>query len=118
LLVHHNLWPRGGAAVLTEKNAQWFREQLALAYTNQEALYQTALAIGVPKERARVHLPVGRYSKMRATANLRNWLGFLQLRSTEKNPAAQWEIRQYADAIVFMLGELFPRTVALFTWGQ
>jgi thymidylate synthase ThyX len=68
----------------------------------------------VPKELARVHLPVGRYSRMRASANLRNWLAFASLRSTAKNPAAQWEIRQFADAVCTVLVEKFPRTLALF----
>jgi thymidylate synthase ThyX len=49
---------------------------------------------------------------MRASANLRNWLAFLTLRQA---PAAQWEIRQYADAVAGILTEHFPRTMQLFT---
>lgn len=104
----------GGAEVLTADGAEEFRRALAVSYADAEALYQAALKMGVPKELARVHLPVGRYSRMRASANLRNWLGFLSLRSTAKNPAAQWEIRQYADALHDMLAPVFPRTLALF----
>jgi thymidylate synthase ThyX len=52
---------------------------------------------------------------MRATGNLRGWLGFLALRSTSKNPNAQWEIRQFADALLRLLAEKFPRTLALFS---
>jgi len=69
--------------------------------------------MGVPKELARVHLPVGRYSRMRATANLRGWLGFLALRMA---PNAQYEIRVYAEALGRQLiAEAFPRTWALFS---
>lgn len=100
-----------GADVLTAENAESFRDGLKLMYQNAEALYQTALANGVPKELARVHLPVGRYSRMRASAVLRNWLAFLTLRMAT---SAQWEIRQYANAVGDLIAQHFPRTWALF----
>ena len=103
-----------GADALTTEGAEEFRRALAVSYADAENLYQSALTMGVPKELARVHLPVGRYSRMRASANLRNWLAFESLRSTAKNPAAQWEIRQYADVLHDLLAETFPRTLALF----
>jgi thymidylate synthase (FAD) len=104
-----------GAAVLDEEKAGAFRSQLARVYSDAEDLYQWALAAGVPKELARVHLPVGRYSRMRASANLRNWLAFLTLRM---DAAAQWEIRQYANAVGTLIAERFPRTWALFEEGR
>lgn len=67
--------------------------------------------MGVPKELAREHLPVGRYSAMRASANLRNWLAFLTLRMDYH---AQHEIRQYANAIAKIIEARFPRTYQLF----
>jgi thymidylate synthase (FAD) len=100
-----------GAAELDEASAQSYREQLIHMYGFQEGLYQKALAMGVPKELARVHLPVGRYSRMRAAANLRNWLAFLTLRMDK---AAQWEIRQYANTVGALIREKFPRTWELF----
>jgi len=65
-------------------------------------------------EAARIHLPVGRYTRMRASANLRNWLGFLTLRT---DPAAQWEIRQFAHAVAAVIEQLFPRTYELYISG-
>lgn len=103
-----------GADELTEENAEHFRESLGRMYENQESLYQWALRSGVPKELARVHLPVGRYSRMRATANVRGWLGFLTLRMA---PSAQYEIRMYANAVGDLIAEKFPRTWALFAEG-
>ena len=76
--------------------------------------YQSALKNGVPKELARIILPVGRYSRMRATGNLRGWLNFLALRNA---PNAQFEIRQYAVVIASQLAQKFPRTLALFAEG-
>lgn len=99
------------ARELTESSAQVFRSYLEQSYTDAQELYEQALEFGVPKELARVHLPIGRYSRMRASANLRNWLGFLTLRL---DPAAQWEIRQYAEAVGNLIAVLYPRTWSLF----
>jgi len=103
-----------GAEEMTEESAEWFRESLRLTYEVQEGFYQTALNRGVPKELARVHLPVGRYSRMRASANLRGWLAFLTLRMA---PNAQWEIRQYANAVGELISKSFPRTWSIY-YGQ
>lgn len=101
-----------GAATLTAERAEGFRISLQEMYKRQQDLYEHALANGVPKELARVHLPVGRYSRMRATGNLRGWLGFLALRMA---PGAQWEIRQYANAVGEIISQSFQRTWALFS---
>lgn len=76
------------------------------------AAYTLMLQMGVAREIARLVLPVNIYSRMRATANLRNWLAFLALRLPEN---AQWEIRQYAEAVSMIVEEHFPRTYSLFT---
>jgi len=99
------------AEVLTVEGAAAFREFLRIQYEAAEVGYQHALKTGIPKELARVHLPVGRYSRMRASTNLRNWLAFLTLREAS---GAQWEIRQYAHAVSGIIKGLFPRTHALY----
>lgn len=103
-----------GAAAITPHIAEWFRDQLAKQYASAQELYEQALNYGVPKELARVHLPVGRYSRMRASANLRNWLAFLTLRM---DAHAQWEIREFANAVGDLVQEAFPRTWKLFETG-
>lgn len=100
-----------GAKELSQVDAEWFRASLQDSYATAQHVYERALQYGVPKELARVHLPVGRYSRMRASANLRNWLQFITLRS---DAAAQWEIRQFSDAVGELVAERFPRTWALF----
>lgn len=100
-----------GSEALTEGVAQDWLAELADFYTVAEDFYQRGLKAGVPKELARVCVPVGRYSRMRATGNLRGWLGFLRLRMA---PNAQWEIRQYANAVGSYIAERFPRTWELF----
>jgi len=101
-----------GALELTAEMAAEYRVLLEGEYKQQERLYQVALSMGVPKELARIHLPVGRYSRMRATGNLRGWLGFMALRSA---PGAQYEIRVYSDAIGEIIKAKFPRTWKLFS---
>ncbi len=104
-----------GAPELTETAAWQFLEDLKESYQQDQSFYEESLEAGVPKELARLALPVGRYSKMRASANLRNWLAFLTLRAAN---SAQWEIRQYAFAVAYLIECCFPRTHALFVQGM
>lgn len=100
-----------GAPDLTEEAALDWLDALHQAYHVCETVYQKGLAVGVPKELARLPVPVGRFSRMRASANLLNWLKFLRLRLPED---AQWEIRSYAAPVTELLSTNFPRTLALF----
>jgi thymidylate synthase (FAD) len=100
-----------GIKEITPEAAISFHRSLQYDYERAENLYQKSLSDGVPKELARLILPVGRYSAMRASANLRNWLQFLSLRM-DKN--AQWEIQQYANAVGELISTCFPRTWDLF----
>lgn len=100
-----------GSQKVTNAIATNFQVDLEEFYTTVESLYQEALRNGIPKELARLFIPVSRYSRMRASANLRNWLAFLTLRQHEH---AQWEIRQYANVVHEILKEKFPRTIELF----
>ena len=94
-----------GASHLTESAAIQFQGELKACYRKFESEYNLALNVGVPKELARCGMPVGHYSRMYAQANLRNWLGFLTLRMS---PHAQWEIRQYANAVAGLIESIFP----------
>lgn len=104
-----------GVAPFDAEGAAAWLKLLADHYADAQDLYQLGLRYGVPKELARLPLTVARYSKMRVSANLRNWLHFLGLRC---DTHAQWEIRQYADEIARQLAELFPRTLALWQEGR
>jgi thymidylate synthase (FAD) len=100
-----------GANKLDDVYASFFINRLKASYQECQDDYEKSLSQGVPKELARLLLPVGRYSKMRASANLRNWLSFLSLRL---DVMAQWEIRQYAEAVAVIIEQVFPRTYKLF----
>lgn len=104
-----------GAEELTEPKAKWWLRKLEELQAHAQSVYEEGLQIGIPKEIARGATTVFRYSQMRATTNLRNWLAFMTLRS---DPAAQWEIRQYADALGTILERTFPRTWELFNLAR
>lgn len=88
---------------------------LTQVYMHNRKVYESLLAVGLARELARLVVPVAQYSRMRAQANLRNWLAFLTLRQAE---GAQWEIRQYADAVGTLIQQYFPKTHALFVEGR
>ncbi len=106
-----NKQAQGSGKHVTEDVADDWLKTVSDFYVNAEELYQLGLNAGIPKELARIVLPVARYSRMRASANLRNWLAFLTLRQAK---AAQWEIREYADAVAAFVADRFPRTYELF----
>ncbi len=102
---------QGSAEAFDERDAQEYREYIKL---DQEAVYDhydMMVRDGLAKEVARLNTPVSRYSKMRVKTDLRNWLGFLNLRM---RPNAQYEIRMYAEAVASIIKELWPRSYALF----
>lgn len=107
-----NRQAQGSGEVLTEEKARDWLNKLDAAYKHAQKVYEHGIAIGIPKELARLPVPVARYSRMRASANLRNWLGFLTLRQAQ---AAQYEIRVCANAVGKIISELFPRTWELFS---
>lgn len=100
---------------LTHETALEWLTELEGGYEITERIYQSGLKKGIPKELARLIVPVGRYSKMRASANLRNWLAFLTLRMAED---AQYEIRMFANEVGRFVEALFPRTWELFQLGR
>ena len=81
------------------------RSQIRLNASSCFDTYHQLLADGVPRELARINLPLNTYSHMFAKVNLLNLFKFLQLRSHEH---AQYEIRVYADAIYEIIKPLFP----------
>lgn len=89
----------------------WLENYLLHSYTIAQKAYDKGLEIGIPKEVARLPVPVGRYTQMRASTNLRNWLAFLTLRMA---PNAQYEIRMYANALAKIMRKTFPKTMELF----
>lgn len=75
------------------------------------ARYKALLEMGIPRELARSVLPVAAYSRMFATVNLHNLIGFLKLRL---HSHAQYEIRVYAQALRELSGSVCPVSMRAF----
>lgn len=73
--------------------------------------YRALLDAEVPREIARIVLPVATYSHMFATVDLLNLMKFLTLRC---DAHAQYEIRAYADAMRELIRPIVP--VAVGAW--
>lgn len=73
-----------------------------------ELYRQAQEAQGWPSELARIYLPHNMYTNVAFTMDLRNLLHFIKERSAI---GAQWEIRQYANALLHYVEQLFPVTV-------
>ena len=87
------------------------RKLIELSNVNSFSDYHELLEMGTPREIARSVLPVGTYSHMFATMNLRNLFNFLRERL---HPHAQYEIRVYAEAILELIEPIVPVAVSIF----
>lgn len=73
--------------------------------------YREMLDLGVARELARTVLPVGTYTSMVWQMDLHNLMHFLSLRMDEH---AQWETRQYAQALYDLVQPLVPLAFSSF----
>ena len=80
------------------------------AVNQSYAIYQQLLGNGVAREQARGVLPLTTYTQYYFTCNLRALLHFIELRDHKD---AQWEIQQYAQAMLKLIKPLFPETIAI-----
>lgn len=90
-------------------NADAWRGEMAGLCAMAFDIYEAALRDGVPRELARSVLPMATYTHFFGTVNLLNLIKFLRLRL---HPHAQWEIRQYAYAIMELIAPVVPVTMA------
>lgn len=102
---------QGSIEGFTREQATWLQENIRQSHQLARSNYEVLLQFGLAREVSRVVVPVAQYSRMRASANLRNWLAFLTLRMA---PNAQWEIRQYANIVAGFINQRFARTYDLF----
>jgi len=73
--------------------------------------YELMLDRGLARELARMVLPTNFYTTWYWTVNFRSLANFLQLRL---HSHAQWEVRQYAQAILEMVEKVAPISTAAF----
>lgn len=84
--------------------------ETALALINEanefaKSAYTRLLALGTAPEVARTVLPQGMYTEFIETGSL---AAYSRLCALRLDPSAQWEIRQYADAVSSLMEKAFP----------
>lgn len=99
---------QGSAEFLGIDAAEDIRERIEGQSINCYEQYKDLLALGLTRELARIVLPVNYYTKVRWKIDLHNLMHFLKLR---QDPHAQWEVRQFADALRKIADECFPETM-------
>lgn len=97
-----------GSEILNDPHAdEWLKTHIDKMTLSAYDNYKHLLNNGVAKELARLVLPLNTYTQYYWTVNARALMNFLNLRCGED---AQWEIRQYAEAIKPVFKEKMPMT--------
>jgi thymidylate synthase (FAD) len=115
-------WERHRMASYNEESARWSKmnaefyipdenEAIRLRSKTSYALYESLLAGGMPREKARLVLPGNLYKTFWFTVNARSLMNFISLRNDDH---AQEEIRQYGAAIEQMFARAMPVTFDAF----
>lgn len=91
----------GRPSVGSEEDKEIFRSVCDYSFQ----IYEHIVGNGVPREYARAILPTALYTEFYFQMDLRNLIHFLQLRLDK---SAQYEIRQYARAMLELIRPYFP----------
>ena len=102
---------QGSGTELDEKTAKRIRGTLDHCNKHAYGTYEELLGLGLARELARMVLPVNIYTQWYWTTDLWNLMHFLRLRLHEH---AQWETRQYAEAILPMAEAVAPFAMEAF----
>lgn len=90
---------------------QSWAEKFAAEQKEAKLNYYNYIDSGMRRELARINQPVSQYSEMYATVDLHNLFHFLKLRMDSH---AQWEIRQYANALFEIIKPIVPEASQAF----
>jgi thymidylate synthase (FAD) len=91
--------------------AQFIIGEMKAEQEEHRDTYNDYIEQGLARELARINMPVSNYTKFRVKGNLKNWFHFINLRIRS---GAQYEIRVYAEAILEIARELWPKMVEVF----
>ncbi len=89
-------------------NNVYWQQDIKKACEASFKVYKHLLNVGVPRELARGVLPMNTYTRYFGTVNLHNLFHFLKLRV---HAHAQYEVQQYAHAIVSLIEPVTPLAV-------
>lgn len=113
-------WIRSQSQLNRQASVEWSgdfaisslaRDNMMFIESECLGMYNELIKNGICREQARMVLPQSLYVEFIAKVDLSNLLHFLELRS---DPHAQWEIQQYAEAIIEMLESIVPETMKIY----
>ena len=99
---------QGSEGNIDVEQAQTILDQFTKNCEGAFKLYRDLLQSGVAREQARMVVPLNTYTEWYWKIDLHNLLHFLDLRCDSH---AQWEIREYADAMLELIRPLVPWTI-------
>ncbi len=102
---------QGGEILAGHEIYSMSKEEIINTSENAWKSYQEMIDNGVSREQARMILPVNFYTNWYWKNDLKNTLHFLKLR---KDKHAQFEIREYADAMADIVKERLPMSYRAF----
>jgi thymidylate synthase (FAD) len=91
----------------------WFKGAQDTVWETSIRLYNDALKRGIAKEQARFLLPLATETKLYMTGNLRNWIHYINVRSSKET---QKEHRDIAIAIKEIFSKEFPIIAESLGW--
>lgn len=100
-----------GSVPAIEFDHRYYGHELIKNCEHAMAQYKGMIAAGVAREMARMVLPVNLYTEWYWTVNARALMHFIELRSELH---AQWEMRQYSNAIWPLFAKTMPWTAEAF----
>lgn len=100
---HYTVATDQRAPIVSNDNAT--HDLMEQAFEHSFSYYNELIKLGMPKEEARHVLPSGIATKIVATASIREWMQFVQIRSCMVNC---YEIREVARQITTLLNEHLP----------
>jgi thymidylate synthase (FAD) len=104
---------QGSEITLSEQDSEKYYNDIKEHAQKSYQIYEKMLADGLTREQARMVLPQNLYTKLIWKCDLHNILHFLALRCDSH---AQWEIRQYANAMLELITPLVPWTIE--AWNE
>jgi thymidylate synthase (FAD) len=102
---------QGSGALLDEEQALQCIGLIRRSAENAYRDYESMLNSGLTRELARMVLSTNFYTQKFWTIDLHNFMGFCRQRC---DGHAQWEIRQYANAMLSMAEHVAPYVISLF----
>jgi len=87
------------------EHAEPVRADMMFVHKQARDAYEDYLEAGLAKELARIHLPLAQYTEFVWKIDLHNLMHFLKLRL---DGHAQWEIRQYGEALATLVKAVVP----------